>query len=205
MRLVIIFAVLFLSACVSEAVKPDAVKPEAIKPRVTMLAWGDRPEWTSYLIGAVTVADLQKTNPKDMAGICPNYAKTSSEDRIEFWAQLVSIMSKYESNFKPETSYTEGFKDAKGKPVISRGLLQISIESANSYGCGFRDAKELHDAKKNLACGVQIIKRWVSRDDHVMGAVGKNVGCGRYWSVCRTTSKSNAKIKAYLKATEVCK
>jgi hypothetical protein len=108
-------------------------------------------------------------------------------------------MSKYESSFKPETNYTESFKDSKGKPVISRGLLQLSIESVNqkAYGCAIKQEKELNDAIKNLQCSVRVIVYQSNKAGSLMDGV--RGGCSAYFSVCRKSSKSYAKILDYLK------
>ena len=52
--------------------------------------------------------------------------------------KLMVEMARYESGFKPEATYKENFKDSQGRFIISRGLYQLSVESANqkAYGCG---------------------------------------------------------------------
>jgi hypothetical protein len=147
-----------------------------------------KPEWDKYLSDAVNA----KQWPSSIQKPCK---KLDVKDCV---MQLISIMAKYESNFKPETNYTEGFNDSKGKPVISRGLLQISQESANqrAYNCQIKDAKQLNDTKTNLECAVNIIHFQAVKHNSLMGEPKK--GCSAYWSVCRVSSKSNAKILSYL-------
>lgn len=117
----------------------------------------------------------------------------------ECMAKLIYKMIEFESGYDTNSKYKESFKDAKGKNVISRGLLQLSIESVNqsAYGCKIKDAKELHDPATNIKCGVKILSYWANRDLVLMGEPKK--GGARYWSVCRASSKSNAKILEYLK------
>ena len=107
-------------------------------------------------------------------------------------------MAKYESSFKPETQFKESFNDSKGKPVISRGLLQLSIESANqkAYGCNIKKAEEMHNPKTNLECAVKIVVFQANKSGTLMGE--PKLGCSSYWSVCRKSSGSNAKIISYL-------
>lgn len=144
--------------------------------------------------------------PADAAEWCPKFASFSEIQRRKFFTELTFEMIRYESSFNPETKYTEDFNDRTGKPVISRGLLQISIESANSYGCGIKKAEELHDPQTNLACGIRILNRWVGRDQRIGGTVsGNHYGCGRYHSVCRKTSKSRPKIIAKVSQLPICK
>jgi hypothetical protein len=143
--------------------------------------------------------------PEDATTFCPKYTKLSSSQRKEFWAFLISAMTKYESSFKPETQYKEAFKDSKGNNVISRGLLQISIESANGYGCGFKTVSELHDPYANLSCGIRILNRWMSRDKRIAGKVdGGWRGGARYWSVLRSTNKPYSSIVAMTRKMSIC-
>lgn len=150
--------------------------------------------------------DILDVVPADSATFCPNYNKFNYNQRKEFWAFLMSAMVRFESNFKPETSYQESFKDSKGNYVVSRGLLQISIESGNAYGCGFKTSQDLHDPYQNLSCGIRILNRWLGRDGRMAGKVGDSWrGGARYWSVLRTTSGSYPKIVEMTKALPMCK
>jgi Transglycosylase SLT domain len=188
---------------VSAPVKPQKEVTSSTK---TVLAWGDKKQnWTDSLLKELSGKAFLSVTPKDFSDWCPQFPVMSLSDRAEFYAQLVSIMAKRESGFNPASKYTEAFNDSKGRPVISRGLLQISIESSNSYGCNFKDAEELHDPIKNLACAVKIIERWVTRDQRLGGKVAdKWQGCARYWSVCRSVSRSYSLVSDYVKKQKMC-
>lgn len=153
-------------------------------------AWGaNHIDWDRYLVDAVKSAQLKQ----DIKTPCK---KLSVNDCA---AQLISIISKYESSFNPMETYTESFADSSGKKVVSRGLLQISIESANqsAYKCNIKKAQDLHDVKSNLDCGAKIIAYQSNKSGTLMGE--PKLGCAAYFSVCRKSSKSNAKILEYLK------
>lgn len=153
------------------------------------LAWGSNyPDWDKTLINAVALAGLKQT----VSMPC----KKATPDQCLILA--LAKMAQFESSFKPETSYKESFKDSKGKNVISRGLLQLSIESANQspYQCNIKKEQDLHDPKINLECAVKIAVRWINKDGEFFG--GDKNGLGRYWSVGRKSSGSNKKIIAYL-------
>lgn len=202
--LAIIFAFLLfmLTSCATEPKSFAAPRPQ--------MAWdGKHSEaglWTEYALQAVGASKLPEASPKDVALWCPKYAKLSKDDRIVFWSALMSKMAEFESGYKNSSTYVESFKDAHGKRVISRGLLQISQESANGYGCNVKDAKTLHEARVNLSCAAKIFERWVLRDGVVASGQGViSKGIARYWSVMRETSKSKAKIKSYLSVYPVCK
>lgn len=183
----------FLVSCqTSQVVETKPVEAPVAQKKI-VLAWGEsRQEWTDHLIAEI---DKAKWSPA-----IENYCKTVSLK--ECVAQAVSILSKYESSFKTGEQFTESFNDSKGNPVISRGLLQLSFESANqkAYSCGLKTPEDLHDAKINLSCGVKIVNYWLNKDHVFFGE--QKLGLGRYWSVGRNTSKSNIKIKTYLEALE---
>ncbi len=198
MKYILIF--LFLAACSSITL----VVPER---EVPVLAWGkERADWSEALLKEIQDKPMLAVDVSDAAAWCPTYNSLDKGQRAQVIAQLMSIMAQRESSFKPGAKYTEAFTDAKGKPVISRGLMQISIESSNSYGCGFKDVEELHDPFKNLSCSVKIIDRWLVRDKRFGGQVaGKWHGaCARYWSVCRSKSRSYAEVTGYLKKLPIC-
>lgn len=183
----------FLVSCQTSLVVETKPVEAPVAQKKIVLAWGEsRQEWTDHLIAEI---DKAKWNPA-----IENYCKTVSLK--ECVAQAISIMARYESSFKTGEQFTEGFNDSKGNPVISRGLLQLSFESSNqrAYACGLKTPEDLHDAKINLSCAVKIVNYWLNKD-HVFFGEPK-LGLGRYWSVGRSTSKSNIKVKTYLEGVK---
>lgn len=169
----------------------------------------DGKSWTDHVDRELEVLgeDLLDVIPADASLFCPKYKKLSYAQRKHYWAFLISSMVRFESNFDPKLSFKESFNDSQGKPVISRGLLQISIESGNAYGCGFKTTQDLHDPKKNLSCGIRILNRWLGRDGRIAGKVGGAwKGGARYWSVLRAGDKTSYKsIVAWSKDLSICK
>lgn len=169
----------------------------------------DGVNWTAHVMSKLDTlgVDMVDSLPADFKTFCPKYDKLTYTQKKEFFTYLMSAMTKYESTFDPTEFYREAFNDSSGNPVISRGLLQISIESANSYGCGFTNAQQLHDPYLNLNCGMRILNRWIGqRDFRIAGKVNDGwKGGARYWSVLRTTSGSYAKIVALTNSTSLCK
>lgn len=169
----------------------------------------DGKEWTTHVNSELDRLgqDLLDVIPADRSLFCPKYQSLSYAQRKQYWAHMLSSMVRFESNFKTNTSYTESFNDSNGKPVVSRGLLQISIESGNAYGCGFKNAQELHDPYKNLSCGIRILNRWVGRDGRIAGRVSSGwKGGARYWSVLRAGDKTSYKsIVSWSQNLSICK
>lgn len=143
---------------------------------------------------------LGMSPPLDASEYCPRFGDLTKEQRKVFYVNLLSFIARLESDFNPEATYEEGFKDAKGKPVVSRGLLQLSQESANLYGCGIRSASDLHDAATNLRCGVRVLNKWVAADRRIGSS---SIGGGRYWAVLRDPKR--AKILARTNSLPLCR
>lgn len=166
-------------------------------------------DWTNHLYSEMDRLgqDLLDVIPADAGTFCPNYKNLSYNDRKKYWVYIMSVMTKFESSFNTNTKYTEDFNDSAGNKVVSRGLLQISIESANGYDCELGNANDLHNPLKNLSCGVRILDRWVGRDGRIAGKVdSKWRGGARYWAVMREADKTSYKtIVSSSKALKMCK
>lgn len=165
-------------------------------------------QWTAVTEEAVKASDLPASEPTDVTQFCPTYANLDAGARAVFWTGLISIIARPESNFKPETSYEETFKDSQQKHVISRGLLQISIESANQsrYACNIESAESLHEPAVNLPCGVRILSAWV-KADNVIASWGKKpiAGGARYWSTLRESRGHLPELTGFTKKLDVCR
>lgn len=191
--LLLIATALSISACQTAQVVQGPFTKEQIKPML------------SAAIDQYGADMMAVTKPVDAQEWCPKFSAMTGAQRKDVFLELGYRMIERESSFKPETKYTESFDDSTGQKVISRGLFQISLESSKGYSCGFKDAEELHDPKRNIDCGVRILNRWISRDNRIGGTVsGAHRGCGRYWSVCRNASSSRPKIVAEVKALPIC-
>lgn len=191
-----ILPIIILTGCLQTTKPPDEPQKLPEDNELPQLSWNND-AWTLIALESLDKygQGLLKSTPKDATKFCANY---STMNKAQFWASLLSAMSKYESNYKPNTQYKEAFKDAKGNYVISRGLLQISQESANGYKCGITKAEMLHDVRTNLECGVRILNRWVTNDSVITGNNGRWIGGARYWSVLRKDNTLNG-IKKLVK------
>jgi hypothetical protein len=148
---------------------------------------------------------LNMSSIKDSSKWCPRFALLNREQKKQFFIMLISSMARHESNFDPKCTYTESFEDANGKRVVSRGLLQISKESANSsrYKGNVKNESDLHDVAKNLEVGVMILNYWIPKDGYIGSSNVSgisNAGGGRYWSVMRDKSRSHADIVKRVKS-----
>ncbi|QCO56291.1 hypothetical protein EOK75_11455 [Pseudorhodobacter turbinis] len=207
-RVLFCIAAGMLTACQNADVSDSRADPiSASTPMLWLSANSESQPWEGFVTGAINDygASLVNSNPEDIGDWCPAYEHQSSEQRRAFWAFLMSSLMKYESNYDPSVTYTEPFEDASGNSVISRGLLQLSIESSNGYGCGIVDANELHDPKDNLSCSIRIMDRWIGRDNVIESrtTTGEWRGMARYWSPFRRSQQRGA-MQAQVSASSYC-
>lgn len=228
--------------------QPKAPTQDSDPEKPLALAWDgkhkDAQEWTQALVFALQNSgqDLLKASPDDIKEWCPGFAKLDQAGRLEFWAQLIAKTAQFESAFKPETSFYEcsktsnaygasaikdpvrGWCMAGGHPkdgglVISRGLMQMSLASAQGYRCPVSDPAHLHDPGMNLDCAVRVLNRLVPHPREFEGAIrghgrlagktdGKWRGGAAYWAVLRDSSgyakESHDKIRTFTRGLGVC-
>jgi hypothetical protein len=159
-------ALLILSACKSTPVVVEG-------PRPTKNAWYE------HALKEVKASKLMSVTPVDAKEFCPNGMSATN------WVNLLMAMAKYESNYNPNATYKENFKNSKGEDVISTGLFQLSYESVAGYG--FRTTTEgLKNPELNITIAVKILERWVVQDKRISGEPnGPYRGAQRYWAVFR--------------------
>lgn len=172
--------------------------------------WDGRPagrEWTRLALAGIEAhgQGLLTMEPADIAGYCPRYEQANRADRRAFWVGLMSALARFESNFDPSVTFTEpDIIDQRGNRVISRGLLQISQESANGYGCGIVDAQQLHDPAVNLTCAARIMNRLITRDGVVGSTASPWKGMAAYWSPFRRPDR-RTDIQQWTAAQSYCR
>lgn len=178
-------------------------------------------DWDGFVRDAVSNygAELLK-GPDDISLFCPMYDRLGTQDRLNFWVQLVAAMTKFESNFKPTMRYTEtsmGIDPITKKQVVSEGLLQLSYQDERNYKsvlppgvCDFNYTNDqkyaitdirrtIFDPKTNLTCGIFIMNRQILRH----GKLGINSGA--YWSVLQPKGSRLAEIKKITNGLSFCK
>ena len=204
----LIFAAFMVQSCAT-APAPAPVEMPAEQPAFDYKVADTKfkAEWAVTVLSSLDQdgKNLLAALPKDALDFCPSFTKLSLQGRKQFWLMLISELVRYESNYKPEVTYTEDFDDAKGNAVISRGLLQISQESANgkAYQCGIKKAEDLHEPNLNLWCGVKIMDYWARKDAYISkkeGDTWKGIGA-RYWGPMR---KANRLASIAAKTKAVC-
>lgn len=168
------------------------------------------PKWTQYVLRGLDKygQELLATTPADVMDFCPAFVTFDRDGRKSFWVKLISAIAAAESSFNPMAQLREkDIVDRSGKNVVSRGLLQISLESSQGYDCGFENEDQLHYPRPNLECGIRILNRWVSKDGVISGrsSDSKHLGGARYWSVLRQNSNKLVTIQRLVSNTSICR
>jgi len=132
------------------------------------------PGWDS-MIEEMLPADLLSSKvSKDVKAFCPQFNSLSLADKRAFWAYFFQALAGAEAGLRTtaDVRHTEpevAVVDAVSHRMVrSEGLLQLTYEDADRYGCDFdwdgdRQLPE-HDPEKtilqpknNLQCGVRIL------------------------------------------------
>lgn len=162
--------------------------------------------WTAAAEAAVRDTPLASGRPADIGDYCPEYSDLASEDKVKFWVGLLSAMAEFESDLDPQTQFTESLRNGRGEHVVSRGLLQISIESANQqrYACQIESEQDLHDPATNIQCATRILSHWVTNDGVIASGTDGHRGGARYWSVLRDSRNSAETIRSMTSQLSFC-
>lgn len=154
----------------------------------------ERREWSQIALKTVEQHFQDLDQAQDATRFCPNYLKLSRDQRINFWGQLISAMSYYESGWRPTTRFKEtslGIDPVTGDTVYSEGLLQLSYQDQRwAPWCEFRweqdrqlsptdPRKTIFNPAINLRCGIGILARQVRRTGRIV------LFSGVYWAVLR--------------------
>lgn len=146
---------------------------------------------SNYIMDNDQVKDMDQVSFSDKNLFCPKYDEMDAKNKKDFWATLMAVMSIYESNVRTNVSYDEGQTDSSLNGVVSRGLVQMSFNSARqsryvANGCQLETPRQLHIPRYNLRCALAAMKTLVKKDGCI--ACGMKGGA-RYWSTLRKPYK----------------
>jgi len=132
-------------------------------------------------------ADIEKALPPDMLSAraahavrsyCPRFAEEDNADKRAFWAYFFQALAGAEAGLNPtsDVHHTEPevnkIDKVTRRPIHQEGLLQLTYEDADRYGCGFdwqkdrslpiKDAhRTILDPATNLGCGIKIMENQI--------------------------------------------
>jgi hypothetical protein len=138
-------------------------------------------DWINHTVNEVRKSQLMNASVSDASSFFLGGNITENN-----WVRLLSEMARHESNYNPNLTYQESFKNSKGEYVISTGLFQLSYESVAGYGFPGLTTNDLKQPILNITIAVKILERWVVNDGCIAcQARGAWQGGARYWSVLR--------------------
>jgi hypothetical protein len=159
------------------ATKPAPATPiDAKKIELGGDTWD--PAWDGIVEKALPAEMLTTQVPRDVRRFCPRFYTLSEVDKRAFWAYFFQALAGAEAGLKPDTRvrHTEPEvavrDDVTKRMVRSEGLLQLTYEDQERYGCDFNwdvdrnlppkdPAKTILQPKNNLECGVKILTRQI--------------------------------------------
>jgi hypothetical protein len=161
---------------------PQRPQPKPpLRPGLGAPAWGQAPErrvWANAVLGVVRSRMSELDRARDVETFCPGYRASGPAQRQNCWLLLVAAITKFESSFKPATS----FREPDGN--YSVGLLALSPgECPNAP-----TMNALKAAVPNLLCGVGKLASLVGRYGYIDGPANAR-GASRYWSTLRAPYK----------------
>jgi hypothetical protein len=132
------------------------------------------PVWDKIVEDALPADLLSPKVAKDVKNFCPRFNALPDSDKRAYWAYFFQALSGAEAGLRPtaDVRHTEPevavVDGVSHRMVRSEGLLQLTYEDADRYGCDFDwdGDKQLteHDPdktilqpKNNLQCGVKIL------------------------------------------------
>jgi hypothetical protein len=166
-------------------VPPGPVPPHEIKPApptpisVKKAALGSEntwdPQWDVLIEENLPGELMTPQMAKAVRPFCPRFGALSQADKRAFWAYLFQAMAGAEAGLRPTADVrhpdsTVAVRDKVSlRTVRQQGLLQLTYEDSQRYGCDFDWEKDKHlpagdpdkttlQPEKNLLCGIRIMK-----------------------------------------------
>ncbi|MDP9039434.1 MAG: hypothetical protein M3O02_09200 [Acidobacteriota bacterium] len=159
------------------------------------------PTWDKLVEQALPASFLSPDAGRDLRSLCPRFDTLPEADKRAFWAYFFQALAAAEAGLKPTSNvrHTEpavAVKDkVTGAPVHSEGLLQLTYEDSERYGCDFNweadrrlpasdGARSILQPRNNLECGIRIL------DQQLFTQHKPLLSSSSYWSTLRPGTAS---------------
>lgn len=136
------------------------------------------PQWDAVVEKALSPAMLSPMAARAVRSECPRFGQMPPADKRQFWAYVFQALAGAEAGLDPTTDvhHTAAAVNVTdkvtGRPVRQEGLLQLSYEDAQRYGCAFdwqhdrklpvKDpSRTILQPERNLQCGVRIMQNQI--------------------------------------------
>jgi hypothetical protein len=154
------------------------------------------PAWDKIVELALPPAMLSRQVPHDVRRFCPRFYQLGEADKRAFWAYFFQALAGAEAGLDPATRVRHTDPEVAvvdkvtGRMVRSEGLLQLTYQDQQRYGCDFDwdhdkklkpddPGKTILQPKNNLECGVKILENQII-DQHK-----RLLSSTSYWSTLR--------------------
>jgi hypothetical protein len=155
-----------------------------------------RPQWDAMIEKALPEDLLSPQMQRKVSEFCPCFNKMSIADRRAFWAYFFQALSGAEAGLDrtSDVRHTEpqvAVKDSVSHRMVrSEGLLQLTYEDSDRYGCNFDwnhdkhlpehdPSKTILEPQNNLLCGVSILENQLITQKKPL------LSYSSYWSTLR--------------------
>lgn len=183
------------TAAAVPALKPAPPTPvEEKREQIGGPTWD--PAWDRLVELALPPEFLSPQAGHAVRSLCPRFDAVPEADKRAFWAYFFQALAAAEAGLKPTTNvrHTEpavAVKDkVTGAPVRSEGLLQLTYQDSERYGCDFNyqadralkptdPARTILQPKNNLQCGIKIL------DQQLFTRHKPLLSSSSYWSTLR--------------------
>jgi len=157
------------------------------------------PEWDKIVEQAIPPEMISSRVPHDVRRFCPNFYRMSDNDRRVFWAYFFQALAGAEAGLNPTSNVHHPamvhIDKVTGQPEHQEGLLQLTFEDNEAYGCDFDWQKDRklppHDPERsilqprnNLECGIKIL------DNQIITQHKPLVYKHSYWSTLQPRTRS---------------
>lgn len=153
-------------------------------------------EWDKIVELAIPPEMVSRQVPRDVRRFCPQFYEMQEADKRAFWAYFFQALAGAEAGLKPTTRVRHTQPEVavvdkvSGRMVRSEGLLQLTYEDQERYGCDFDwqhdktlpandPGKTILQPKNNLECGVKIL------DNQIIEHKKPLTSQTSYWSTLR--------------------
>ena len=136
------------------------------------------PRWDIVIEQALPPDILSPAAAHAVEGYCPRFASEPEADKSAFWAYVFQALAGAEAGLDPTINvrHTEAevarIDKVTKRTVRQQGLLQLTYDDAERYGCDFDWSKDKslaeHDPNrtilqpaKNLGCGIHIMENQI--------------------------------------------
>jgi hypothetical protein len=160
------------------ATKPAPATPLAAKKAELGDDTTWNPQWDQIVEASLPPEMLSSQVPRDVRRFCPRFYQMDETDKRAFWAYFFQALAGAEAGLNPRTNvrHTEPevavVDRVTHRMVHSEGLLQLTYQDQQRYGCNFDWEHDRHlpphdpqktilNPENNLKCGINILSNQI--------------------------------------------